>query len=370
MIAGSRPTPYTNVELELFARAGTLTMTDLFCGSGGLSEGFRQAGFQICTCSNHALAALATHAWNHRTAFHHLANLHETNFARIYRHTDVLGAGISCRGHSPAARRKLLTLEEELAMKDEITADRATAWAVIDAADINRYKVIVVENVRRFLRWAVFPAWHLALELVGYELRIYLLQAADIGPSPVPQIRERVIIIATRKDLDLDVDLTPPGGSIRAAGFVPKTRIPIFKVLPAPGLVRTPASTVLDMSVPFDRFVGPDSFVGPQLEQIELDNVPYLLTWRSNSKARRADMYPTYGVCASGNHLAVGVRDSDGRVHHRFLTNLELQGVQGFSPDYRHFGTQNEVRRQVGNAVPVSLSRAVAQQIRVALGAA
>ena len=41
-----------------------LTVVDLFCGAGGLSEGFRQAGFVIAAGSDNDPDAMATYAAN------------------------------------------------------------------------------------------------------------------------------------------------------------------------------------------------------------------------------------------------------------------------------------------------------------------
>ena len=41
---------------------------DLFCGAGGLGEGFRQAGFSALYANDHEAPALATYAANHPDA--------------------------------------------------------------------------------------------------------------------------------------------------------------------------------------------------------------------------------------------------------------------------------------------------------------
>ena len=45
-----------------------LTAVDLFCGAGGLSEGFRQAGFHVLAGQDFDEAAGATFASTHREA--------------------------------------------------------------------------------------------------------------------------------------------------------------------------------------------------------------------------------------------------------------------------------------------------------------
>lgn len=46
----------------------------------------------------------------------------------------------------------------------------------------------------------------------------------------------------------------------------------------------------------------------------------------------------------------------------RILTPRELAGAQGFPDSYQFVGNKEDVVRQVGNAVPVGLSRALARE--------
>ena len=57
----------SNRESNAMPRQATrrqLTVVDLFCGAGGLSEGFRQAGFQVLAGSDNDPDAIATFAAN------------------------------------------------------------------------------------------------------------------------------------------------------------------------------------------------------------------------------------------------------------------------------------------------------------------
>jgi DNA (cytosine-5)-methyltransferase 1 len=56
--------PLAPVQLELPAGREAIRAADLFCGAGGLSEGLRQAGFEIAMGSDHDPDACATYAAN------------------------------------------------------------------------------------------------------------------------------------------------------------------------------------------------------------------------------------------------------------------------------------------------------------------
>lgn len=81
---------------------------------------------------------------------------------------------------------------------------RATAWAVVSAAECHRPQAFVVENVVEFADWTLYPAWCAAMHALGYALAPMVLDAADHG---VPQNRERLIIVGTRSRYPIDLQL-------------------------------------------------------------------------------------------------------------------------------------------------------------------
>lgn len=157
---------------------------DLFAGAGGFSTGARDAGLDIVWAANHWRAAVDCHAANHPATEHACQDLHQADWSRIPAH-DVLCASPSCQGHSPARGR-------DRAHHD---AARSTAWAVVSCAEHHRPAIILVENVPEFRDWALYPAWTLAMQALGYALAPYIVDAADHG---VPQHRQRLFIAATR----------------------------------------------------------------------------------------------------------------------------------------------------------------------------
>lgn len=97
-------------------------------------------------------------------------------------------------------------------------------------------------------------------------------------------------------------------------------------------------------------------YVTPQIEQITDEGVPHLVTYRRNARARRADRHRMATVTAQGNHHAIATI-VDGVAHHRMASNRECARAQGFPDDYRFAGSPVEVKRQIGNAVPVGVPR-------------
>lgn len=312
-----------------------ITATDLFAGAGGSSEGLRRAGWHIEIAANHWPLAVETHQLNHPDTEHRTKDLSEVDW-RTFPSTTLLFAGPSCVWHARSGGRKRPPAEVELLRADEGSIDRATAFAVIEAAEVHQYPAIVVENVPEFRDWTLYPWWLDGLRALGYHVQEMVLDAADFGHA---QNRKRLFILATR---GLTVDLTPP-----RATFVPATSI----LDPDPG-----------------REVTRRLYVSDQIDQIQVDDVPHLVTYRRNARPRRADEHRLATITAGGNHHAVATR-INGTAFHRMLSNRECARGQGFADDYVFAGKHADVKRQIGNAVPVHVARWFGSRIAAALGA-
>jgi DNA (cytosine-5)-methyltransferase 1 len=309
------------------------TATDLFSGGGGSSEGLRQAGWWTAVAANHDPVSVATHKLNHPDTEHRLKDLSEVDW-RTFPSTLLLWASPSCVWHARSGGRKRPPADVERLRADAGAIDRATAIAVIEAAEVHRYPAIIVENVCEFADWTLYPWWLDGLRTLGYQVTVLVLDAADFGHA---QRRKRLFAVATR---GLDVDLT----------------------VPAPTLV--PAAAILDPDP--GREVTRRLYVADQIDEIQLDRVPHLVTYRRNARARRADQHQLATITAGGNHHAVATV-IDGVAHHRMVSNRECARGQGFPDSYQFHGKRAEVKRQIGNAVPVGIARWLGTRVAGAL---
>ena len=316
----------------------TITATDLFAGAGGSSQGLTDAGIHVELAANHWPTAVATHQKNHPDTEHRTADLSETDW-RTFPSTDILWASPSCVWHARAGGRKHPPAEVERRRADAGAIDRATAFAVIEAAEVHRYPIIFWENVPEFLKWSLHPWWLDGLRAIGYRTDgEMILDAADFAHG---QHRLRAFGAATLDGIKLD--LTPPEFE------------PVF------------ASDILDADrgKPVERRL----YVADQIDAITEAGVPHLVTYRRNARPRRADQHRLATVTAGGNHHAVAHVDHDGRQWHRMLTNRECARAQGFPDTYEFVGKPEDVKRQIGNAVPVNVARWLGERATDALGA-
>ncbi|WP_434315864.1 DNA cytosine methyltransferase [Leifsonia sp. P73] len=188
-----------------------LTVTDLFCGAGGSSTGLVAAGYTVVIAANHWARAIESHQLNHPNTDHSNADISQVD-PRYFPTTDILWASPECTNHSiakgvkrqRAADAALFELNGTRPLVDEAAnRSRATMWDVPRFAEHHRYKAIIIENVVDAHRWVQFPAWLLAMELLGYKHEIVWLNSmhAQGAGLPAPQSRDRMYIVFWRKDL-------------------------------------------------------------------------------------------------------------------------------------------------------------------------
>jgi DNA (cytosine-5)-methyltransferase 1 len=162
------------------------TAIDLFAGWGGFSLGAEQAGAHVAWAGNHWPLAVEAHAANHPQAHHVCQDLRQADWTQLPAY-ELLLAAPACQGHSQASQPKRRLYHDAL---------RATAWSVVDCADVTEPAAICVENVPDFLRWRLYPAWRGSLEALGYRVQELRLVASEHG---APQRRERLFVVATKR---------------------------------------------------------------------------------------------------------------------------------------------------------------------------
>ncbi|VWC91012.1 cytosine methyltransferase [Burkholderia lata] len=184
-----------------------MKVIDLFAGAGGFSTGATMAGLDVVWAANHWPAAVEIHAANHPETMHVSQDLHQADWSKVPAH-DILLASPCCQGHSPARGKA--------ANNPQHDASRSTAWAVVSALEFHRPQFGVVENVREFVGWQLYPAWRLAVEALGYQVAPHVIDAADHG---VPQHRERLFLVLSRSARPLMLQM-PKRDHVAAAQII------------------------------------------------------------------------------------------------------------------------------------------------------
>lgn len=175
------------------------TVTDLFCGAGGSSQGAKAVpGVEVVMAANHWQLAIDTHQANFPGTDHDCADISQVD-PRRYARTTILWASPECTNHS-GAKGKKRPAQPGLFDKPDPAAERsrATMWDVPRFAEYHRYEAVIVENVVEAARWELWPAWLHAMACLGYDHRTVFLNSmhAPAQEAPrAPQSRDRLYVV-------------------------------------------------------------------------------------------------------------------------------------------------------------------------------
>lgn len=178
-----------------------ITLTDMFCGCGGSSQGAAAAGIEIKLAANHWELAVATHNTNFPHTEHVCADVSQAN-PRRWPHTVMLWASPECTNHSGAKGVAQWDGQDDMfdphIPNEEAERSRATMWDVPRFAEYHNYRAIIVENVVDVRKWRLYDAWLHAMHLLDYEHRACYLNSQFFG---APQSRDRLYVVFWKKQL-------------------------------------------------------------------------------------------------------------------------------------------------------------------------
>ncbi len=382
---------------------GKFPLLDLFAGCGGLSQGFRDAGFRIITAVEWWAPAAETYRRNHpdtQLFEGDIAQVKEQLFAHFTpgAFTGIIG-GPPCQGYSVAGNRnvddprgalyiqffdivehfqpKFFVMEnvKGLLSMRHLDPNLPPRWKrliqdlcqkVARYKDLKRYRAQrpltseeeveynhLVENHRTFshqITSALIPLSDIILSRIqelGYQVKYQVLNAADYG---VPQRRERVFFIGSQ-DLTFLDNVFPEQTHVDPSRS-PEAKIPHWLTVEEAikDLAGIPPNK--DLSHIFMRHR--PEFV-KRLERV----VPGSTVFENYKDAwyRLRPDEPARTV--KENHGGVFVHYKEPRC----LTPRELARLQSFRDDFRFTGSKSDVLKQIGNAVPPLLAQSVARQL-------
>jgi len=164
---------------------------DLFCGAGGLSAGFEQAGFTSVFANDYDEYACQTYSHNHKTAFVYNGDVSDVNLKLIASKSDtdqipILIGGPNCQGVSLRGKRDPSDPKNQMFYHFlRIVKELNPQWFVMENVPG------LLHRHNRNLLTDIFSEFHLA----GYKCGGEVLSAVDYG---VPQLRYRFILIGNR----------------------------------------------------------------------------------------------------------------------------------------------------------------------------
>ena len=347
------------------------TVLDLFCGAGGLSRGFIDAGFSVVLGVDFDDMALKTFSCNHEGAVGmklDLFNLDNVNIIKEFFDShgyslDVLVGGPPCQGFSLAGPR-------------QIDDSRNVLYrAMVKTAEVLKPKVVVIENVPGMIQLHGGLVKEKVLSdfsKLGYTMaEPKVLYAPDYG---IPQIRKRVVFVGL---LNSDTEFQYPKPILSKDEYI------------------TCEEAIGDLPALID-------IIGEKIQQYETEpQSEYQRQRRAGSKAiynhegtihdpktkkfiamvpegknyrslppEYAGIYKYHEALTRYHSKKPSPTINTGHRSHfhykwnRIPTVRESARLQSFDDTFIFYGNKSQQYRQVGNAVPPLLGKAIALEIK------
>lgn len=301
------------------------SVVSLFAGAGGMDIGFDLEGFKTIWANDFDKDSCETHRlWSKANVVH--APIEKVDLDEIPQADVVLG-GFPCQGFSLAGPRKV---------EDKRNILYSYFVKVIEKI---KPRAFVAENVKGILTLGGGEIIKVIVKEFadrGYDVQFKLLNAADYG---VPEDRFRVIMVGIRKDIKTEFVYPTPLDS----------KVTLRKALenfsePDPADILEGGFSPRFMSRNRKRGWDEQAFTVPAM-------------------AKQVTLHPS-----SPDMIKV---DKDlwqfGKGRTRRLSWREAAAVQTFPDDMEFSGKLVSKYKQIGNAVPVNLARAIAKQLYEAL---
>ncbi len=358
------------------------TAIDLFCGAGGLSEGFRQAGFAILAGNDCDEYAGATFRKTHNDAKFLLGPIENFAAQDFLNAANMQPGQLDCLIGGPPCQA-FSVYNHQRGLHDQRSGLFKEYLRLVEALNP---KWVVMENVTGITsagEGQVVRAIFTELQRLGFRVEAQVLKAEEHG---IPQERRRIVFIGNR--LGLPIDFPQPTYGEKLKPLV--TVWDAIGDLPVLSNGETPASAQLYRCEAFSAYQrelrnGQNvalNHEAPRLAPINMERMQHIPeggSWRDipvdllpagMKKARRCDHTKRYGRLRKNGLSSTILTKCDihwGAYIHpeqdRTLTVREAARLQSF-PDWFEFqGPRTEQYVQVGNAVPPILGRRIAESL-------
>ena len=335
-----------------------LRVVDMFSGSGGLSLGFANAGFEVSHAVDNWHEALATFAHNKPTTKTHLMDLSQPReieaLACAVGNVDVIVGGPPCQGFSIAGKRD---------PKDPRNLLYRGFTEMVRLVSPHAFVMENVPTIASPTNRELFEAIQHDFVSLGYRVVARVLLASQFG---VPQNRKRMFIVGTTKGLEFDFPEPLPGlvTARDAIGDLPEDSLsdgsayPSQPSSPFQELMRVDSSGVFNHQATnhAERTIEviaqvPDGGNYKNLPEDLQGTRKVNIAWTRLSSAR-----PSFTI-------DTGHRHHFHYSYNRVPTARESARLQSFPDSYVFLGSRSSQLRQIGNAVPPLLAKAIAQQL-------
>lgn len=342
---------------------------DFFSGCGGLSYGLEQAGFNIVAGIDDNLPALKTFEANHENSIPIDLDLNEPGAMDTIREKigegtkiDLIVGGPPCQGFSLTGPRNLDDKRNSLYM------------SMLDAVRVFKPKAFLLENVKgmkTLYKGQVLKEIKEKFRKEGYLVDDRLLDAANFG---VPQHRHRLFIMGVQsdsEDFEWWPDQTHGDGNWVTCGNA---------ISDLPSLQDSIGSDISSYEkqpeTPYQHRMRNGSIVlynhlGTRHKQFVIDVIKQVppggnhkdLPPGVGESRKFNEAWTRYHSNSPSRTIDTGHRNHFHYKWHRVPTIRENARLQSFPDTFQFLGTKTQQNKQVGNAVPPLLAKAIGEKL-------
>lgn len=349
------------------------TVIDLFSGAGGLSRGFYDADYDVLMGIDFDEAALKTFANNHGNAKalkldlfnHNNIDIIVQTLKSMKKHVDVLVGGPPCQGFSLAGKR------------EEDDKRNMLYLAMVKTAKILKPQAIVLENVPGMLtlydgkgKERIFKDF----EALGYNMTVKVLYAPEYG---IPQIRKRAFFVGllnSNQKYEYPIPLLQENQFITCEQAISDLPSLIgdnnFSLDVIREYMTEPTSDYQRMMRKHSAKVY--NHIPTKHAQKTIDNIALVpdggkytdLPEELAKNFKYHESLHRYNSQKPSLTIDTGHRTHFHYKYNRIPTVRENARLQSFPDDFIFYGKKQEQYKQVGNAVPPLLGKAVALKLK------
>ena len=340
---------------------------DLFCGCGGLSKGFEMAGYNILLGVDFNEPALKTYAHNHKGSKTLCGDLAAPDtFDKIddllgKKNVDVIVGGPPCQGFSLTGPRQFDDQRNKLYL------------AMIETVRRYKPKAFLIENVpgmATLYKGEVRNEIVKRFTLMGYAVSNQILCSADYG---VPQIRKRLVFVGL---LNGEMPFEFPAPYLKPENYITCEQA----IGDLPSLEHTLGDDVSEydkepqteyqkmMRGECDVLYNHKAVDHKQFVKDTIALVPDGGNWKDLppgvGESRIFHMaWTRYCSYKPSRTIDTGHRNNFHYKWNRCPTVRESARLQSFPDDFVFLGNKGQQDKQVGNAVPCLMAKAVGIQL-------
>ena len=339
----------------------SLTFIDLFSGCGGLSCGLEMAGHRCLLGVDANKEAIKSFAANHHEAAVYLGDIKQLKEKKLNellkgQKVDMVVGGPPCQGFSTVGRGEVDDDRNQL-FKEFVRIVKAT-----------QPKVILFENVTGLVakkNAAILQQIFNYFEKLGYNMDARVLSAEEFG---VPEKRRRTIIMGV-KDGECIFPMATHGTRAKKKAMTVKEALKNLKAKDGRTYNHDVKMAQIKKVEDVERLKFIPAGCGIRYQEDEKAYLPKKLWFGVDWKKLRENRFrQTRLQRLPLNEPSPTILTARTSYYHpvepRYLTPREAAACQSFPNDFIFHGSQTAVFRQVGNAVPPLLARALGEVIK------